>query len=111
MIVRYLLVLNIVLCTSFSFAADAPFSAFGISGLSCGKYLSEISTNRQAANAYSWGVAGFVTGTNLAKGRAVSTDNPAHEAWLKQYCDKNPLDTFAAAAIELSKELDKRRSH
>src|SRR5437879_2645558 len=84
-----------------TFNSDGPFAFFGIGDISCGKYLSEISTHPEAANAYGWWVAGFVTGTNLAKGRVVSTDSPAHDAWLKQYCEKNPLDPFIKAATEL----------
>jgi len=104
---RYALVFIIIsVCVSPSLAAEELTSVYGPSKLSCGKYISEISTNPQAANAYSWWIAGFITGTNLEKGRAVSTDNLAHEMWLKQYCEKNPLDTFVQAAIELNKELD-----
>jgi hypothetical protein len=91
--VRFAFTLLTVFFVSSSLAADEhTFSMFSPEpNLSCGKYLNEITTNRQAENAYRWWVAGFVTGTNLVKGRAVSTDSRAHEAWLKQYCEKNPL--------------------
>lgn len=85
------------------------FSAYGMLDLSCGKYISEIATDSEAKNAYSWWVAGFVSGTNLEKDRALVTDSPAHEAWLKNYCSENPLATFMKAAIELNKELETRR--
>ena len=39
----------------------------------------------------------------------LATDNFAHSAWIKQYCEKNPLDPFLKAAIELNKELDKKK--
>jgi len=96
-------------CASPSPASD-EWSAYGAGRLSsCGKYINDVSTNAQAKNAYSWWVAGFVTGANLEKERTLSTDNPDHELWLKQYCEKNPLDPFMKAASELNKELDKRR--
>jgi hypothetical protein len=57
---------------------------------------------------YGWWVAGFVSGTNLVKGRITSTDNAAHDAWLKKYCEDNPLENFMAAAIGLNKALDKK---
>lgn len=108
---RYALALIIALFVSSSFAASEPYTTFGIGqDPSCGKYLEDISRNPQVANAYSWWVAGFISGANLEKGRVVSTDNPSHEAWLKQYCEKNPLDNFIKAAIELNNELDKKRS-
>jgi hypothetical protein len=102
----YIVILNL-LFTGIANVEGASFSVFGMHGLSCGKYIQDITTNPEAANVYNWWVAGFVTGTNLAKERATSTDNAAHEAWLKKYCQENPLDTFVKAAIELNKALNK----
>ena len=102
----YIVILGL-LFTGIANAEDGPFSAFGMASSSCGKYIQNITTSPEAANVYSWWVAGFVTGTNLAKGRATSTDNAAHEAWLKKYCQENPLDPFLKAAIELNKALDR----
>jgi hypothetical protein len=108
---RYALALIIALFAPSSFAASDLFSSFGLgASLSCGKYLNDILENPSASSAYSWWTAGFITGVNLEKGRVVSTDSPSHEVWLKQYCEKNPLDTFMKAAIELNKELDTKRS-
>ena len=73
------------------------------------KSYSDISANVKFETAYSWWVAGFVTGANLAKGRVISTDNEAHIAWLKQYCRAYFGDSFADAAIELDRELDTKR--
>jgi hypothetical protein len=84
-------------------------SYFGVGKLSCGKYIQDINTYPEAKSAYSWWLAGFVTGTNLAKGRALDIDKPAYEEWIKKYCQENPLDTFINAAIELNKALDKRQ--
>jgi hypothetical protein len=94
-------------------AVDDPFNGliniFGISGgLSCGAYLKDISTSPAKKNAYEWWVAGLVTGTNLTKGRTVSTDIAGITAWLKRYCDEHPLEPFMKAVIELDKELDKQ---
>jgi hypothetical protein len=82
------------------------FSAFGINDLSCGKYLEEIGSNPRAKEAYGWWLSGFVTGTNLEKSRETSTDVPAHNVWVKKYCEENPLLSFAKAAIELNNTLD-----
>jgi len=102
---RYALV---VLAVAFARVASAgeEFSGFGMSQLSCARYISDLSVNARFEAAYSWWVAGFVTGANLAKGRVVSTDNEAHIAWLKQYCQAHPSEPFADAAVELDRELD-----
>jgi len=85
-------------------------NVFGIdTDLSCGKYLKDISTSTGTEKGYSWWVAGFVTGTNLEKGRAISTDNAGHNAWLKAYCEAHPLELFIDAAMGLNKELDKKK--
>ena len=106
---KYLLAAIIVICASSSLRAGEFISVYGVSDLSCGKYLSDISDNRNAANVYDWWVAGFVTGSNLEKERILGTDNFGHSAWIKQYCEKNSLDPFMKAAIELNKELDKKK--
>jgi hypothetical protein len=108
---RYIVTLIIALYASPSFGADPLVSVFGMHQLSCGKYLKDVSSDPYTAAAYGWWIAGFISGTNLEKGRAISTDNPAHEAWLKQYCEKNPLDPFFTGAIELNKELDNKQLH
>ena len=101
----------LVLAATFAQLASAgeEFSGFGMSQLSCARYSGDISTNVKFETAYSWWVAGFVTGTNLAKGRLLSTDNEAHIGWLKQYCQAHPSDLFANAVVELDRELDSRR--
>ena len=105
-----LTVVLVVVCTApVQLMASDYVSGFGMTGLSCGKYLKDISTNKQAENVYDWWVAGFVTGINLEKGRIVSTDNPAHNAWIKLYCEAHPLEPFMRAAIELDKELDRKK--
>ena len=83
-------------------------TVFGIGTTSCGKYISEVSADGNAKSAYGWWVSGFVSGTNMVKGRIVSTDSAAHEAWLKNYCEQYPLDSFVAAASRLNKELDNK---
>src|SRR5271169_4441065 len=105
---RYALVVLAATFAPAAFAGD-EFSGFGMSQLSCARYLSDVSTNTKFEAAYSWWVAGFVTGANLAKSRVLSTDNEAHIAWLKQYCQAHPSDPFADAAIELDHELDDKR--
>ena len=89
-------------------ADDGQFSGFGTQNLTCGKFIQELASDPKARNAYQWWIAGFVTGSNLVKSRAVISDSPAHEVWLKTYCEKNPLQPFMRAAIEPDRELDKK---
>ena len=104
---RFTLVVFIFALFASPSSASDSFSSYGTNLLSsCGKYVTDISTNPQAKIAYGWWVAGFVTGTNLEKGRVLATVNAAHKLWLKEYCEKNPLDPFMKAADELNKELD-----
>lgn len=90
-----------------SLAIGEPFTMFGMSNMSCGAYLQEVSNNEVKATSYARWVSGFVSGTNLMKERVTSTDPEGLNGWLKQYCAEHPLDTFAKAAIELNRELDK----
>lgn len=95
----------IVICTE----ANAAYSAFGISDLSCGKYIDEITRDEKTKTIYSWWLAGFITGTNLIKNRSISTDPAGYEAWVKKYCDEHPLEPFQKAVIELNRELEKMK--
>src|SRR5215470_12632448 len=106
---RYALAVLIAILPQGAGAAE-EFSGFGMSQLSCARYLSDVTSNAKFEVAYSWWVAGFVTGTNLTKSRLLTTDNEAHITWLKQYCQAHPSDLFANAAVELDRELDSKRN-
>ena len=98
----------LILFPTITYAQNKPFSVMGISELTCGKYVRDITDSRQSKSVYSWWVAGFVTGSNWAKGRRTSTDSPSHEAWLLKYCQDNPLEAFMEVVTELDKELDRK---
>jgi len=89
-------------------AKDSPFSVYAVTGLSCGKYIQDIARDPMKEIVYHWWVDGFLTGTNMEKGRVTSSDSAAHDAWLKKYCQENPLDHFINAANKLNKELDRQ---
>lgn len=103
----YTIILGFSLVSVTNAPAGNVVSVFGMTNLSCGKYVQDITKTPEEAEVYRWWIAGFVTGANIAKKRITSTDNEAHEAWLKQYCQDHPLDTFIKAAAELDKALDK----
>lgn len=97
--------LLIFLYPSLAYAEGEIFRSYGM-GMSCGAYVKEMANDNATKNIYSWWLAGFVTGTNIEKGRSTSTDNIAHEAWVLKYCKENPLEAFMTAASKLNKKLD-----
>lgn len=101
------IIILVLQLTSVANAESRFASVFGMTDLSCGKYIQDVTTNPETSKVYDWWIAGFVTGTNLVKKRVTSTDNAAHEAWLKKYCQDHPLDPFMKAAAELNEALDK----
>lgn len=107
-----LLISPIILCVTLPILAQQPrtqpITAYHVVNISCGKYLNSISNDERYAEVYNWWLAGFISGTNLEKQRATSTDAAAHDSWIKQYCEKNPLDSFFNAASKLNDELDKK---
>ena len=62
----YIVILSL-LFTGIANVEGAPFSVFGMHGLSCGKYIQDITTSPEATNVYSWWVAGFVNGNEPSK--------------------------------------------
>lgn len=96
-----------MLCSSTTFAVEKISTVYHVSGVTCGKYLSNIADNPQYKEVYSWWLAGFITAVNLEKKRLTTTDKEANEYWVEQYCKKTPLDQYINAAVNLSKELDK----
>ena len=95
-----------MLLVSFSASAqDGGFTAYGVYEQTCGVYRSEI-TDANKADQYSMWVSGYITRSNIAKGRPTNTDPAAHDTWLKKYCKENPDEPFIYAAIKLDKELD-----
>lgn len=89
--------------------ADPIATVYHVTGVTCGKYLNDISTNERYEDAYSWWIAGFITGANLEKERATTTDAKANDAWIKQFCENNPLEYFLTAAIKLNEQLEKHK--
>ncbi len=105
---KYYLLLILILSPSLAIGDSGSYGSIGMN-ISCGKYIKDVENDLQLKKFYSMWIAGFVTGTNLAKVRKGSTDNAANEAWLLKYCKENPLDPFHKAAIELNKALDKTK--
>jgi hypothetical protein len=78
------------------------FTVFGNGNHSCGRYLSEISADQVADLAYASWFAGYITAFN-AEVRGVNnvldrTDIDGALAWIGNYCQQHPTDSFAKAA-------------
>jgi len=107
--------MKIILFVASIFIVALPLKAapiatvYHVTGVTCGKYLNDISNNEAYEDAYSWWIAGFLTGTNLERMRATTTDKHANDAWIKQYCENNPLEYFLTAAIKLNEQLEKNK--
>jgi hypothetical protein len=105
---RLIFSLLLLLTAPYVFAEGGEFAVVGLNQLTCGKYVQDLASNQSAKAMYGWWIAGFITGTNLVKDRITTSDVPAHEVWLKNYCERNLLDPFIKAAIKLHETLDKR---
>jgi len=103
---RLFFIAFIIFIPSVVYSQPATFKVHGMFDMSCGRYVKEVTDDPEVKNAYSWWIAGFVTGANLEKRRVTSTDSAAHEAWILKYCQENPLDDFMQAASKLNKRLD-----
>jgi HdeA/HdeB family len=80
-------------------------SIYHVAGVTCGKFISDTSSNPQAKEVYSWWLAGYITAVNLERSRHLVTDKEAHELWIKNYCVENPLKQYVEAVLELDKHL------
>ena len=99
--------LLIILVSMLPLTANSISTAYHVVGTSCGKYLSDISISEEYKKVYSWWIAGYITAINFEKDRVTLTDKYANDNWVRQYCEKNPLDSFINSVISLSYELDK----
>jgi len=92
-------------------AADDELAVVGAGGTSCGRFIAQhrIRTHRDVY--FTW-TQGYLSGLNANHGEADSTDlsdYEAHKLWIKNYCEENPLDLYAIAALNLWHELRDRQ--
>jgi hypothetical protein len=81
--------------------------------MSCGAWLDDRRTDRDAALAAQDWVLGYLTAYNeyVAPDGAISrgTDQDGMMAWLDGYCQSHPLDLVGQAATALVRELRARK--
>jgi len=65
----------IIFFPSVVYSQGEYFKGYGTGDMTCGKYIAKITNDPLAKNSYNWWIDGFVTGTNLEKGRITSTDS------------------------------------
>ena len=86
------------------YATDSSggYLMYGAGAMSCGKYLSSSSDPRWADIFISY-ANGFLTAYNYYNKDGISaitrSDNAGVEAWLKNYCTRNPTEDFSRAMI------------
>ena len=95
-------------------AADADTTmVYGAGTKSCGAFLEAERKSGVDSIAYHSWLAGFLTGVNaffnmlhVSHGSDIleGTDFEGAVHWLRNYCEKNPLETFARAADALVAE-------
>jgi len=73
----------------------------------CGSWSSALSKGRESdeAQLYTMWMYGFVSGQSLWASRdkitLAATDTAGIDAWITKYCADHPLDTIAAAGLQL----------
>jgi hypothetical protein len=79
----------------------------------CGEYVSDFKADERGKLDNSIWVAGFLTAYNIytkgTKNISRNTDPAAWDLWINNYCERNPLDQVADAAVALVKELKSRQ--
>ena len=73
--------------------------------ITCAKYVEEGEAHSDMGFAYNWFVGGFLTGTNLVRGRNTPTDASTYRVWLKTYCQTHPFEPFVQALHALDATL------
>lgn len=106
-------ILSLILLVSLSFSAESKkggtFSSIGGEG-TCGKFVSNYGIDELTNNIYKIYIVGFVTGSNHATSRKISSrlDGDGLVLWVLNYCKANPMTPFLHAIMELDIELDRK---
>ena len=82
----------------------------GAGGFSCGKLIAVKIEGERFDQLYFFWAQGFLSGMNFQYLRTEEfatnlSDHDAHRIWLENYCEENPLDTYALAVRKLWREL------
>jgi len=89
-------------------ANGAYLYAFKDEYMSCGAWIKN-SSDPEALMQYDTWIRGFISGTNFKsrKSQKMIPDNESMNLFITNYCNKNPLDGWLAAVINLNKDLHK----
>jgi len=109
---RYLTAIVAGMLMTTGIVASEKMYAVGVGVLSCGKIVANIKDDQSIALfSFSW-AQGYLSGLNANHGEADGTDlsdYEAHKLWIENYCEENPLDLYAQAALNLWHELRDRQ--
>ena len=95
-------------------ASKETLALVGAGANSCGKFIAETEDSELMRNLYFFWAQGFLSGLNFkymksARFAADLSDQEALILWIKNYCEDNPLDHYAAATVHLYRELRRRQ--
>lgn len=96
---------------SVAVAADAEgnYGIFAVGNMSCAKYLQEYQKYSKNYRLLDWWLNGYMTasGVYVATEKSLSdvADHAAIEHLARNYCEENPLDLFADAAVYVARQL------
>ena len=98
------IVAGLALCVSQSHALEREVEIIDFtSNLTCG--MSVQAVEAKSAHEFDLIVRGFLTGTNLLRGRVTPTEFAGYQVWLKTYCTQNPFHSFTMALARLDYSL------
>lgn len=115
--------LKTLLCVSFmlsgtligsqAVAADASGQSGTVGAVSCAVFLRELESKSSKSTAYLGWLAGYVTAYNAQTPKTYqilgNSDLFGAELWVKNFCEKNPLQNISLAAAVLMIELHPTR--
>lgn len=95
-------------------ASDKQGQFYGQGKISCSDFLEEQKTKSWTSSVYKGFIAGFLSGYNLAKPNTYNilgnSDINGAVLWIKNHCEKQPLEDVNEALNALAFELYPRRT-
>lgn len=87
-------------------ACAAEYYMTGMGSKSCGQMIQDYRENADIyRDLYATWLVGFMSGSNSVCSKQARSDYYGSEAYLRKYCDQNPLSHVATGAHKLRKEL------
>jgi len=76
----------------------------------CGKYLDLLESDPNSKIVYNQYIEGVATGMSIQENKMIDKFKGSNtndiQRWLKNYCEKNPLDLYIYGVMNIIRELD-----